>query len=90
MIVVVREVYHNLDGMDDYGDVKGEITGDQTTHYPLGPGTRKVDFNKKLLPSVKYGRYEYLPEATYYLNPLRHNEVLKLPKQNVTVSCQGR
>jgi hypothetical protein len=90
MIVNVREVYRNIDGMDDYGDIKGEITGDQTIPYPLAPGTRKVKFDKKILSSVTYGRYEYLPEATYYLNPLRPNEVLKLPKQYVSVTCQGR
>jgi hypothetical protein len=86
--VSVREVYHNIDGMDDYGDIKGEITGEKAIPYPLAKGTRVVKFDKKILQSVPFGRYEYIPEATYYLNPLRPNEVLKLPKQYVEVTCR--
>jgi hypothetical protein len=84
--VHVREIYRNLDGMDDVGDIQSEVTGDNPIHYPLKAGVKVIGFNKKVLDNVTYGRYEYMPEVSYDVNAFKH-VVKALPPQFVEVVC---
>jgi hypothetical protein len=84
--VHVREVYRDLDGMDDVNGIPAEINGDVTIDYPLKAGVKVIDFNKKVLDSVKYGRYVYMPVASYDVNPFKH-VVKALPPQFIEVTC---
>jgi hypothetical protein len=84
--VHVREVYMNLDGMDDVGDIQAEVTGDKQIDYPLKAGVKVIGFNKKVLDNLTYGRYIYMPEASYEVNAFKR-VVKALPPQFIEVVC---